>query len=91
MASYIHDLVITTTGHYLPLKFIESIKLNEDAEREVIDKLRDDLTFNIRTASGAEYELSVKQISEAFCEYADRTEVAAAIFERWNWAITNKE
>ena len=86
--TYIHDIVITTLGYYLPLKFIESLKFDLPEDSEIVDKLRGDTTLFIRTTSGYEYEISILQVAEVFNLDMPNADIASALLEKWVRAIT---
>lgn len=86
--TYIQDIVITTSGYYLPLKFIESLKIDLPEDSEIIDKLRGDITLFVRTISGYEYEVSILQLAEVFNLDSPNADIASALLEKWVRAIT---
>ena len=89
--TYIHDVVITTSGYYLPFKFIEALKFDLPEESALVDKLRDDTTFFVRTISGYEYEISISQVAEIFNLRSSKEEIASALLEKWIRVVAEKD
>lgn len=88
---YSHEVVITTSGYFLPFKFIEALKFDLPEESVLVDKLRNDTTFFVRTTSGYEYEISMSQVGEIFNLNSSKEEIASALLERWMREVTEKD
>jgi hypothetical protein len=93
MASYAPAFVISN-GTLIGLPFIESIDLGARGDEDaVIDRLKGDLRFNIKTASGKEYTLSMLQHIGSLTEYSiptDVKELGQAIVDKWSTVMENK-
>jgi hypothetical protein len=79
------DVIYTTCGATVLLKFIESFSFDKGTEEMVIDKLMDDFCFNIRTVSGQEYRISTKMIAEIIGGGASIPVVAQSVFDKWKF------
>lgn len=81
------SFVIADDNTVVALRFVESMNLARDSEEKVVDKLKGDVTIEIRTASGVSYVISArKQIEIIGKQYKlpdDPGDVRTAIFERW--------
>ena len=77
------NVIQAECGSIVLLKFVESISSKSEPEDKVIDKLRDDLRFTVRTVSGHEYFISTKAIAKIIGSDSSATEVAQAIYDKW--------
>lgn len=77
-------VIYTTCGAKVLLKFVESFTFGRDSEDELVNKLKDDLCFSIRTISGKEYEISTKLIAEKIGGGDSFQQIAQAIDMRWH-------
>lgn len=78
------DMVQAECGSVVLLKFVESFVYGTNPEDVVIDKLKDDIVFTLRTISGHTYTISArtiqKQVGSDGGTLADLTQ---AIFDKW--------
>lgn len=76
----------------IALRFIESMNFSKDEEELVVERLKDDVTIHIRTASGKEYDISMQMQKKIYgSSYAlsgDVKVLRTDIFERWLSLIT---
>jgi len=79
------DVIYTTCGATVLLKFVESFSFDKGSEELVIDKLMDDFCFNIRTVSGQEYRISTKLIAKTVGGGGTVPEVAQSVFDKWKF------
>jgi hypothetical protein len=80
-------------GIVIGIPFIESIDLHIGDDEEIIDRLKGDLRFNIKTISGKEYTLSMLQHINTLTDYSLSTDVKVlgqAILEKWCHVMENK-
>jgi hypothetical protein len=93
MAAYTPAFVISN-GTLIGLPFIESIDLSARADEDaVIDRLKGDLRFTIKTTSGKEYTLSMLQHISALTEYpipTDVKELGQSIIDKWSTVMENR-
>ena len=82
MAAYNHHYISTETGEIIPLKFVESMRLR-DAEEEVVDKLKGDVSIMIRTVSGKDYIISMNTYHKMYNQTND--DLAVSIYDKWLW------
>jgi hypothetical protein len=83
---YHQDVLYTSCGATILLKFIESFIHDKTSEDMVVDKLMDDFVFRIRTVSGAEYTISVKYISRKLGYGGGSVaEITEAIYDKWKF------
>lgn len=82
---YQTDVIYTTCGATVLLKFVESFIFEKTSEDLVIDKLMDDFCFNIRTVSGQEYRISTKLIYKLIGGGGSIPEVASAVYDKWKF------
>jgi hypothetical protein len=88
---YHNNVIYTTCGATVLLKFVESFIFDKGSEKLVIDKLMDDFCFNIRTISGQEYRISTKLNSELLGSHiASIPEVAQAVYDKWKFIHQEK-
>lgn len=80
---YHQNVIYTTCGATVLLKFVESMTFDKNPEDMVINKLMDDFCYNIRTVSGQEYRISVKYIADTIGEVNSIQNIAQAIFDKW--------
>lgn len=83
--TYHNDVIYTTCGATVLLKFIESFSFDKGSEELIIDKLMDDFCFNIRTVSGQDYRISTKLIAENIGGGGTIPEIAQSIFDKWKF------
>lgn len=57
-------LLCTTTGEMVHIRYIESINFKQDADEEIMGKLADEQVIKIRTISGKDYEVSIREMIE---------------------------
>lgn len=55
-------LLCTTTGEMVHIRYIESINFKQDADEEIMGKLADEQIIKIRTISGKDYEVSIREM-----------------------------
>lgn len=79
------DVIYTTCGATVLLKFVESFCFDKGSEELVIDKLMDDFCFSIRTVSGQEYRISTKLIAEMVGGGGTIPDVAQSVFDKWKF------
>jgi hypothetical protein len=79
------DVIYTTCGATVLLKFVESFSFDKGSEELVIGKLMDDFCFNIRTVSGQEYRISTKLIANNMGVDSPISDVAQDIFDKWKF------
>lgn len=87
---YHNNVIYTTCGATVLLKFVESFIFDKGSEELVIDKLMDDFCFNIRTVSGQEYRISTKLISNNIGGGGTIPDVAQAVFDKWKFIHQEK-
>lgn len=80
---YGKNVIYTTCGSIIPLKFVESISFDKTDEDLMIDKLMDDFCGNIRTVSGQDYRISIKQIARRADIDGFIHEIVQAILDKW--------
>lgn len=86
MAGYPREVLYTDSGDTIHLKFIESFTFERDSESLVIDKLKDDFQFGIRSVSGKDYTISAKYISSRLEDTSvTPREMTIMIYEKWIW------
>lgn len=87
MSVFQPSFVIAEDNTVVSLRFVESMNLARDSEEKVVDKLKGDVTLDIRTSSGATYVISARKqmeiIGKQYKLSEDPGEVRTAIFERW--------
>lgn len=79
------DVIYTTCGATVLLKFVESFSFDDGSEELVIDRLMDDFCFSIRTVSGKDYRISTKVIAEILGDAASLPEIAQGAFDKWKF------
>ena len=77
------NVIQATCGSIVLLKFVESFTSSKSTEDEVVDKLKDDFCFTVRTISGHTYSISTKEVRAAINGNMPPTELAQAIYEKW--------
>jgi len=83
MSFYPKDALFTSSGKVILLKFIESFIFETDEESRVIDKLKNDFEFGIRTVSGEECRVSTKFIAEQIASKDAIMSIASDIYDKW--------
>ena len=84
MAVYPREVIYSETGDVILLKFVESFTFHEEEGDLIVDKLRNDFRFGIRTISGKEYIISVKYISnKVYNIEITLSELVNAIYDKW--------
>lgn len=81
--TYHLNVIQTECGSVVLLKFVESFTSNTEKEDELVDRLKDDLCFTVRTISGQTYRVSTKTISRIINGGGTLDEIAQAIFDKW--------
>ena len=79
-------VVVTNENRLIALSAIESVRYSTDEEDQLIDKLKDDLTVEIITLSGAKYDLSIRYQMKIFDHRIEPNDVLWAresIIEKW--------
>jgi len=79
-------VVVTNDNKLVAISCIESMKYNLEEEDRLIDKLKDDLTIEIITISGAQYSLSIRYQMMVFKNRIEPVDVLTArqtIVEKW--------
>lgn len=92
MAAYPPGFVLSD-GIIIGIPFIESIDLHIEKDEEIVDKLKGDVRFKIRTISGKEYTLSMSQHLATLTDYSLPTDASAlgqAILDKWCYIMENK-
>lgn len=92
MALYTPGFVVSD-GIIIGIPFIESIDLRIEEDEEIIDKLKGDVRFNIRTTSGKEYTLSMLQHLVTLKDYSipgNERVLGQSILEKWCHVMENK-
>lgn len=87
---YHNNVIYTTCGATVLLKFVESFIFDKDSESLVINKLMDDFCFSIRTVSGQEYRISTKLIANNMGGGGTIPEVAQSVFDKWKFIHQEK-
>jgi hypothetical protein len=87
---YHNNVIYTTCGATVLLKFVESFIFEKGSEELVIDRLMDDFCFNIRTVSGQEYRISTKLISGYTGGGGSIPEIAQSVFDKWKFIHQEK-
>lgn len=88
---YHKNVIYTTCGATVLLKFVESFIFDKTSEDLVIDKLMDDFCFSIRTISGQEYRISTKLIAGYIGGGGGIiAEIAQSVFDKWNFIHQEK-
>ena len=83
---FLPTVVVTSDNKLVAINCIESMKYDLGEEDCLIDKLKDDLTIEIITQSGAHYNLSVRYQMKIFVNRIEPYNVLAAresIVEKW--------
>ena len=79
--------LISSDGAIIALRYVESISQVSEGEDAVVDKLKDDLTFNVTTVSGHIHTISIKRLVAAYkkdCYFDDDMhKIYLAILDRW--------
>jgi len=75
---------LAETGEVILLKFVESMRLRNE-EDEIIDKLKGDVSFVVRTISGREYIVSMNTVHGQIGGAVKGEHLAAAIYDKWMW------
>lgn len=57
-------LLCATTGEMIHIRYVESINFNQTEAEEIAGKLADDQILRVRTISGKEYEVSVREMTK---------------------------
>ena len=81
---FANHAVITATGEVIPFKFIESMRIRNE-ESEIVDKLKGDVSIEIRTLSGKEYTISTNNVHQNLGGTATGKNLAQSIFDKWIW------
>jgi len=83
--------VYSVDHYFIPLKYIEALKVHTSEEDEVINKLKGDRLMKIRTLSGGEYLLSMKLLIEMLGDHhpqpADVEEMQELVTSEWMNAV----
>jgi hypothetical protein len=77
------NVIQAECGSIVLLKFVESISSKSEPEDKVVDKLRDDLRFTVRTVSGREYLVSTRTIADIIGSDSSVADLAQDIYEKW--------
>lgn len=81
------NVLVTTDGTIVSLRYVESINQVSKDEDAVVDKLQDDLTFSITTVSGKTHTISVNRLVQTYkadCLFNDnKQDTYLAILDRW--------
>lgn len=84
---YQPSTIVADNKAVIALRFVESMNFSKDEEELVVEKLKDDVTIRIRTASGVEYEISMQMqrtvYSSSYALATDLKGLRNDIFERW--------
>jgi len=87
---YQKNVIYTTCGAVVLLKFVESFGFEKDSEALVVNKLKDDFSFKIRTLSGQEYLISARYNSEAYRNSDSLDVFVQAMFDKWKFIHQEK-
>lgn len=86
MPAYTSDVIYAPGNVVIHLKFVESFIFDqEENEDAVIDKLKNNYTFTVRTVSGKEYNISTDYVRVCAGIVGTPTEIATCIYEKWFW------
>lgn len=85
MAFYPKDVIYIAPNETILLKYVESFSFEREEADTVIDKLKDDYCFNIRTISCREYTVSTKLIADLLGSKYSGKVLAQDIYEKWLW------
>ena len=84
------EIVVSSEGAFIPLKYIESIRLAVEGEDLVIAVLNGDTYIDIRTLSGKEYRVYMHLLKEllsklgyTFSNTATAEEFRNALIKKW--------
>lgn len=86
------SILVTNNDTIIALRYIESIVAARDIDDQIVDKLRDDIVFDINTISGKTYEISTKKQMDLFKKVGTPStahETHEAIMEKWIWVINS--
>lgn len=80
--------LVTNNGTIVSLRYVESISQISKGEDAVVDKLKDDLTFDITAVSGYIHTISVKRLIAAYSrdyrfDNDSMHEIYLCILDRW--------
>lgn len=86
MAAEYRPSVLIADGQFIAIRFIESFGTVTNCEQEVVDKLKDDITFYVTMTSGHRHEVSVRKQMSVFSKLGvpntvDKT--YESILEKW--------
>ena len=86
-AAFRPQSLVSNDGTIISLRYVESISQVSKGEDAVIDKLKDDLTFDITTVSGCKHTISIKRLVKAYskeCTFdSNMHDTYLAILDRW--------
>jgi hypothetical protein len=84
---YPHEVIVTTCGEYVHLKFIESFSFTTGRDEEdTVGKLKGDYRFGIRTISGRHYTVSSSDIAAMTDPNgSDVAVIPQSIFDKWKF------
>jgi hypothetical protein len=85
MSIYHKDVIYIAPNETILLKFVESFSFGADSEQDVVDKLKDDYCFYVRTISGKEYTVSAKLMQETIKYTMPHKEFAQSVYSKWLW------
>ncbi len=77
--------LIAPDGSFIALKHIESMGASRSGEDQLMDKLKEDITFDVITVSGQKYSISVQEQIKTFLNSAAYSPVSiyTSILTRW--------
>lgn len=92
MKLFYHTVLKSNDDSLFALGFVESIKLSNDTEELIVDKLKADAELQFVTLSGAMHKVSILKIRDSIEEYNDYSvsELVAGIIEKWSILIGDK-
>lgn len=89
---FYHSILKSNDDSLFALGFVESIKLSNNTEELIIDKLKADTELHFVMLSGTVHKVSILKIQNSIEEYNDYSveELVAGILEKWSKLIGDK-
>ena len=79
--------IVSTDLTYIQMQYVESVSRSKDEDDALVDTLKNDSTFLIRTISGTEYVVSMLQLIEEFKRRVDTPatakEMEKVFLQKW--------
>lgn len=82
---YPRDAIYVAYNETILLRFIESFSTEREEDDRVVDKLKDDYSFKVRTISGKEYTISSKFILDTLELKMSNHDLVQSIYDKWLW------